>query len=253
MILTCPQCSTRYQADAAKFAGAGRKVRCAKCGHAWHQTAPEPEADNEGTEALDAAPPPAKAEPAHTPIPPRRTVHPPEQEQASDAAPDNDDETAAAPPRPAWKDFAWKSNGLALAGWAGLVAAILIVGWSAVRYRQEVATLWPRSASLYASVGLPVNARGLAFSDVTYSREQEDGEPVLAVTGSLVNVSGRELAVPPVTLVMSDDSKRELYRWTFTPIVSTLAAGQSVKFSTRVSSPPTGAEHLQLQFAEAEK
>jgi predicted Zn finger-like uncharacterized protein len=253
MILTCPQCSTRYQADAAKFAGTGRKVRCAKCGHVWHQTAAEPDADDEGAAALDTAPPPAKPAPAHTPIPPRRTAAP-VQEQASVAAADNDDgPPAAAPQRPAWKDFAWKGNALALAGWAGLIAAILIVGWSAVRYRQEVATLWPRSASLYASVGLPVNARGLAFSDVTYSRDQEDGEPVLAVTGSLVNISGRELAVPPVTLVMTDDSKRELYRWTFTPTVSTLAAGQSVKFSTRVSSPPTGAEHLQLQFAEAEK
>lgn len=245
MILTCPQCSTRYQADAAKFAGAGRKVRCAKCGHAWHQTAVEPEADDEGAAALDT-PTPAKAAPAHTPIPPRRSAHP--QEQEVDGNPSEEGEAPVAAPR-----FAWKNTALALAGWAGLVAAILIVGWSAMRYRQEIATLWPRSASLYASVGLPVNARGLAFNNVAYRRDKEDGEPVLAVTGSLVNVSGRELAVPPVTLILTDDSKRELYRWTFTPSVPTLGVGRSVKFSTRVSSPPSGADHLQLHFAEGGK
>ncbi len=45
MILTCPQCATRYQADAAKFPAAGRSVRCAKCGNVWHQIGPEPQPD----------------------------------------------------------------------------------------------------------------------------------------------------------------------------------------------------------------
>src|SRR5438105_8345665 len=43
MIITCPQCETRYTADAASFSASGRKVRCSKCGHLWHQAAPEPE------------------------------------------------------------------------------------------------------------------------------------------------------------------------------------------------------------------
>ena len=37
MILTCPSCGTRYSVDGAKFPAAGRTVRCAKCGHSWHQ------------------------------------------------------------------------------------------------------------------------------------------------------------------------------------------------------------------------
>jgi len=47
MILTCPNCDTRYSVDGAKFPAAGRTVRCAKCGHSWHQAAeaPEPEQD----------------------------------------------------------------------------------------------------------------------------------------------------------------------------------------------------------------
>ena len=44
MILTCPNCATRYQADEAKFPPEGRVVRCAKCGQTWHQPGPVPEA-----------------------------------------------------------------------------------------------------------------------------------------------------------------------------------------------------------------
>ncbi|MDB5741378.1 MAG: hypothetical protein JWP16_2418, partial [Alphaproteobacteria bacterium] len=32
MILTCPNCDTRYSVDGTKFPPAGRTVRCAKCG-----------------------------------------------------------------------------------------------------------------------------------------------------------------------------------------------------------------------------
>ena len=35
MILTCPNCSTRYLMSAASIGPAGREVRCAKCAHQW--------------------------------------------------------------------------------------------------------------------------------------------------------------------------------------------------------------------------
>jgi len=57
MILTCPRCATRYQADAAKFPSAGRNVRCAKCGEVWHQVPPA-EAPDPGI-AFVAPPSPA--------------------------------------------------------------------------------------------------------------------------------------------------------------------------------------------------
>lgn len=37
MIVACPKCETRFVAPLEKFLPQGRKVRCAKCGHAWFQ------------------------------------------------------------------------------------------------------------------------------------------------------------------------------------------------------------------------
>src|SRR5262245_9530803 len=43
MQIVCPNCTTAYDVPAAKFGGAGRSVRCARCRTVWVATAaPEP-------------------------------------------------------------------------------------------------------------------------------------------------------------------------------------------------------------------
>ena len=246
MILTCPQCATSYQADASKFAPPGRNVRCAKCAHVWFHAL---EGETEKVE------PDASAAPEPAPAPP---------EPEAEAEPETEDEIEAQPvsvakplpvrvvpsppPRPA---VPWTQRGAVLAGWAGLVLVVLVVGWTAVHYRQDVAMMWPQSASLYSKLGLRVNARGIAFTGVSYRRETEDGTPVLAVSGQLVNVSNRALPVPQIRVALTDDARRELYHWTFVPSVLVLRPGQVVPFLTRLASPPPGARHLELRFAQA--
>jgi hypothetical protein len=53
-----------------------------------------------------------------------------------------------------------------------------------------------------------------------------------------------------VRVTLSDAGNRELYHWTFKPNATVLKAGQSVPFTTRLSSPPAAAAHLEVRFAK---
>jgi predicted Zn finger-like uncharacterized protein len=233
MILTCPSCDTRYSVDGAKFPAAGRTVRCAKCGHSWHQAGETPEAEAAAPEAISESMPetpafaPEPASPVRSFTPPLVTVAEP------------------VPRTPLGPKIA------VVAGWAGLIAAILLIGYAAVHYRQHIASIWPQSAGVYSSLGLHVNASGIDFRQVDYRRETEDGQVVLAVSGQIVNGGSREMSVPQtVRVTLSDASNHELYHWTFKPTAQTLAPGQSVKFVTRLASPPAAARHLEVRFAK---
>jgi len=234
MILTCTSCGTRYSVDGSKFPAAGRTVRCAKCGHSWHQPGemaepvPEPSAPVE-----DAVPETPVSEPVDTGYSPTRSFAPP---------------SAAAEPKPPL------GPKLAIAaGWIGLFAVVLLIAFAAVKYRQHIASIWPQSAGVYNGLGLPVNASGLDFHKVDYHRDTEDGQVVLAVSGEIVNTSSRQLPVPQtVRVTLSGADKRELYHWTFKPSVTVLAPGQSAPFLTRLASPPSAARNLEVSFPKEE-
>jgi predicted Zn finger-like uncharacterized protein len=249
MILTCPECDTRYQADGSKFPAAGRNVRCAKCGHVWHQLGPAPEPDPEAelfVEEPSTPPPMHDPEPAREPEPiavqPRVAAFAPPPREDDVEAP----ETVAAP-----QASRWGGRIAVLGGWAALVALILVIGWAGISFRDNVATWVPQTASFYNAAGLTVTPRGIAFIDVAYQNQTEDGQQVLAVTGKIVNRSNHELTVPLVRVALFDAERHELYHWTFVPGVSTLQPGGSAKFRTRLSSPPAGTHNLEVRFANA--
>jgi predicted Zn finger-like uncharacterized protein len=240
MILTCPSCRTRYQTDSAHIKAPGRNVRCAKCGHVWFQSAPALESELE--------PEPVVAPVASEPDPVPETAIPDRAEVQFGPGPLAEESIAAAAevPRRAWGGSI--ARGI---GWVMLIVLIGGIGWAAVQYRQEIATLWPQSASLYRAIGLPANVRGVELTNVTYKQESEDGQPVLSVTGRIVNVSNREMPVPEIRVVLLDDTRHELYHWTFSAGVSTLKPGAESSFVTRLASPPAEARNLNVGFAQS--
>jgi hypothetical protein len=129
-----------------------------------------------------------------------------------------------------------------------LLAAI---GWAAVVFRDSVATWLPQTISLYTAAGLSVNPRGIDIADIAYQRRMEDGQVVLAVSGTIINRSAHELGVPLVRVTLFDADRHELYHWTFVPSVSTLKPGQATRIRTRLSSPPAGTHDLEVRFAKA--
>ena len=247
MILTCPSCATRYQADDARFAPPGRNVRCAKCGEVWYQVAaaaviePEPE-------PVVAAQPAAESFASHAEAP-AELKSPRIEREPSPAV------TPGVFPEPKMRQTGRKIGRIVgrAAGWAALLLTIAAVGWSVLEFRQTIANVWPQSASLYAAIGMPVNASQMALSDITYLQEFEDGQPVLSVKGKVVNLSDRELPVPELQVVLMDEARRVLYQWTFDAGIPSLKPGEESSFVTRLSSPPEEARNLNIRFADAGK
>ena len=135
-------------------------------------------------------------------------------------------------------------------GWVALVAVVLVIGFSAANYRTQIVTIWPQSASLFSKFGMAVNNRGLDFTDVQHMNQTEDGQPVLVITGKLVNVSRKRLDVPPLRVTLSDENRHAIYDWSFAPSSGPLAPGQSVNFRTRLSNPPSATRHVEMHFAD---
>src|SRR5579864_4151596 len=96
MILTCPNCATRYTVDDAKFPAAGRKVRCAKCTNVWFQPGP----GAEPVAAMAAAAAPASA-PISAPVSTPPPAAAPVVEHVAETAPSADFVPAKAEPEQA--------------------------------------------------------------------------------------------------------------------------------------------------------
>jgi predicted Zn finger-like uncharacterized protein len=247
MILTCPECATRYEVDGAKFPAEGRKVRCKNCGHVWHQTGEQHDAERAEIEETVFNPQaePEVPESAPEPEPDAEAGREPEWRAPQPELESEETEEEAAPRR---RKAAGNTH--TIAGWIGLVVAILVIGWSAATFRMQIASAWPQSASLFSAFGMAVNTRGLDFIDVRHASQTEDGQPVLVITGKLVNVSSRKLDVPPLRVTLSDKNQHPLYDWSFEPSSNPLAPGQSVAFRTRLSNPPSAARHVDIRFAD---
>ncbi|MEP5261231.1 MAG: thioredoxin, partial [Nitratireductor sp.] len=87
------------------------------------------------------------------------------------------------------------------------VGGTLAGGWI---YREQVVAFWPATTKLYAVAGEEINLRGLEFRNVTYERQTEDGLPVLAVMGEVVNVAGENVALPRLRVGLLDEGQKEL-------------------------------------------
>lgn len=215
MILTCPQCSTRYHVDPASLGPNGRTVRCAHCGHRWPASPPADlpkviELNPAGASATVAA------APRMWPV----------------AAPDK--------PRAA--------GSASLVGWLVAVLIVLILA-SAVIGRNEIVAGFPASATIYQKLGLPITQQlGLEFKGVTSKRLEEGGVAVLVVEGDIVNASGQSRAVPPIRVTLLDGSGRRLQAELFKAKDAELEAGAKTSFSGRLVNPAEQARNFSVTF-----
>jgi len=142
-----------------------------------------------------------------------------------------------------WPKLRWPRHGMAA------VAVVLAAGLTGLIIgRQQVVQLAPQTASLFATIGLPVNLRGLVFENVRTTGEVHEGVPVLIVEGTIANASGRTVEVPRLRFAMRNRAQQEIYAWTSVTGRSILAPGEAAEFRTRLASPPAEGRDVVVRF-----
>jgi predicted Zn finger-like uncharacterized protein len=142
--------------------------------------------------------------------------------------------------RPSWH---WPLSNLQSGILALIIANAILVGW-----RNDVVRILPQTASFYATLGLPVNLRGLAFDSVATTTEQHEGVPILVVEGSVVNNTRKIVDVPRLKFVVRNSANEEVYSWTAVAPRATLPPGEAVSFRSRLASPPTDGRDVLVRF-----
>jgi len=134
-------------------------------------------------------------------------------------------------------------------GAAVLVMSIGVISL-AIMLRTSVVAAFPSLASLYESVGMPVNLRGLDFANLQMLREVENAQPVLVVEGELSNPSAVDREVPAIRFSLRGDDAQEIYAWSIEPKTMLLTPGATMRFRTRLASPPDQAADIQVRMID---
>lgn len=228
MILTCPECATRYFVDDDKVGPEGRPVRCASCGTRWTAHAEEP------LELTDAPPP----------IPDRIRD------------PGRDDPAGLLPAEELPKVFRARAQTqkkvreAAATGvvWAALAAGFAVVIGVGLLMRQDIAQIWPRAAGAYAMIGLPVNLVGLTIEGQHADPALRDGHAALLVTGALRNIRDQDVAPPPLRISVLNKDGKTVQTKIGDPGGQRIPPGEARHFAISLLDPPVSAAEVSIEF-----
>jgi hypothetical protein len=112
----------------------------------------------------------------------------------------------------------------------------------------EIAQVWPESASLYELLGMEVNTVGFKII-ASHTQELDKTVPVIAIKGQIINETDRDRVVPKIRLAVRDQAGKEIYHWTVLPDQQRLGPHEQGTFSARLESPPAEAVDLEVRFA----
>lgn len=245
MDVSCPNCATRFRIPEGAIGEDGRRVRCSKCAHTWHQMPVEDEleSDAQNGSASDGA---TKADDAEG------EENPPIRPEVLAAGGEIDTPPPLLSDRPSFEmDAAKEKSGSGLATVLWLLLLIVVVGSAAAAWykRDWIVTNYPAAAPLYERLGL-AEVEGpppLVIRDVRSIIRRVDGQRRYIITGMIENTSEDPHAIPPMRGLIMNDAGEELVGWDFQAGVETLAGAGSLVFETSVAAPE-GAQNLSIDF-----
>lgn len=262
MILTCPECSTKYVVKDGAIPAGGRQVRCAACKASWHQD-PEPaEALESGTGA--EMPLSTADAPGAVPVgdPDASVITQPEPAVAADHDTMGDEgQWQTVETGPQWTEtdqsvddrvefephFHDEPLDEPRRGWKLVLVALLLAALAAIAF------WFLAPAGLKARVGLAQGETELQVMGLSQARQRlASGNDLFTVSGRIVNPTGESQRVPPLEAeLLAENKQTVIYRWTIAPPAETIDANDSTVFHSAEMGVPDGGKYLRLRLASA--
>ncbi len=226
MILTCPNCTTRYTLPDSQLPAGGRTVRCAACRTTWHAERNE--------DPIDLPMPAAEPPPAR-----------PEDLQAVKAKKLPGQYRAMIEGKKRLK--ALTAQGIVWGAMAATAVMILALGYL---LRVDITRTFPRVAGAYAMVGIPVNAAGMTLvsGDNDSKAAFKNGRFVVTVTAQVTNLRDKPTPVPPIKVKMLDATLQQFDDMVIPSSGLVVAPHATRTLTFDVRDPKNMVAHLDLDF-----
>ena len=231
MVIVCPSCATEYTIEPSRVGRKGRDVRCGHCRTSWFVV---PAGDTTSPNNASAVVPALTADRAS------RTDHAVEADQRQLRSP---------PTKGARQGARGAGQGGSLH--AKVLLATVGLALAIVAFRSPIVRVAPRTSTLFAALGLPVNLVGLTLEDISSNITEEGGRPVLVAVGRISNATRRDLAVPDLEITLVGGRGQALYKWAMKPPSPEIGSGEVRRFSVRLASPPPDASRIRLALRNA--
>ena len=268
MILTCPECSTRYLAKDNAIGPNGRTVRCSRCETTWFVAADLDELalkDNQ-TQGLTAA-----STATAVGINPKKSMDQKnlfgeKEKPAATTLSDNDDMAASdlGPKTEPKTDIAKGAHvemrdraddkrrrrrlrTVALI-WAIPLFILCLAAALTYAMRQDIVRKIPATATLYKQLGIDVTLSGLKIEDPITRTTLIENKTVLIVNGAVRNISSTPQDVPLIKLSMHDKSGNELASWFVETSARRLEKDGRVTYVSEFPNPPLDAVAMRWSF-----
>ena len=255
MILTCPDCASRYLLSAQALAPDGRQVKCSSCGHQWFETPDEDELANrtsddvsdiddigdeidfadlveenmnndEGDEIED--------------IPESVKPLPEDPLNASLLGSEEDEDEGASTDKQG--GIVSIILGLAL---ALIVGALILV--ALIVLKPAITNAWQPAAGLYQMLGMPVSApgEGLVFDRVTAKINEDDA---IVVDAQIINLQSEEIYLPSIEVSVRDVAGNIIKETLVHPPFDMMKPESTLPFQSTYIGNTADADHVQLRF-----
>ena len=244
MIVSCPECSSKFRLASDALGDSGRKVRCSSCRHTWFQK-PEKEGEiNEPVENPSPVEENASLEPVKSDEIKASTFDEPSPMGDDFVEPGN---VRAKRPRgfaQNKKKVKKKSKGKGLlVGWLLFLFLAGGMGYGVAEQsaRIMIVDAVPQTMKLYDFLGLQVFevGEGLAIKSET-AWASRDGKKLIVISGQILNVTEEKIVVPKLLGAIRAETGEAVSRKIISPPVAYLDAKDRIDFLIELVSSKKG-------------